>query len=96
MTQQDALPAEGMPEPKTPHKLSFMGLKMTSLADVFEMDTEHTFELSGVVRHIGPKRDAKGNLFKVVEIVVDKVTPKSYIEPRTVEPVTGDDAGDEA
>ena len=96
MNQQDALPAEGMPEPKTPHKVSFTGLKTESLADVFAMDTEHTFEVRGKVLHRGPKRDAKGNLFIVVQIDVDTITPKSYIEPRTVEPVTDGDAGEEA
>lgn len=91
---QDALPAEGMPEPKTPHKVSFIGAKLSSLADVFEMDSAHEFTIRGTVVHRGPKRDAKGNLFTVVQIEVGEITPTSYEEPRTVEPLpagSGDD-----
>jgi hypothetical protein len=91
---QDALPAEGMPEPKIPHKITFTGARATSLANVFEMDSHHKFEVHGTVVHRGPKRDAKGNLFTVVQIEVEAITPMSYVEPKSVRPIDGG-AGDE-
>lgn len=86
-------PFEGMPDPVTPTKITFVGVRAESAADVFQMGDTHEFKVTGRVVHLGPKEAADGTIHQLVQVKVDSIVPLSYSEPASTPPVVGPDDG---
>jgi hypothetical protein len=87
-------PFDGMPEPTTPTKITFVGVRADSAADVFKLGDEHEFKVSGRIVHLGPEEMADGHVRQLVKVRVESVEPLTFTEPK-VQPVEDDDAGDD-
>lgn len=92
-TEQDALPAEGMPEATIPTKFSFLGVRVTSATSKrFKIGDRLEFNVSGEVILAAPKRKADGSVHELVQIQVDPdgITPLSFDEPAVVTVISPD------
>lgn len=88
----DDQPFDGMPEPTTPTRITFIGVRVDSrAADVFTYGARHEFKVSGEVVHLGPKKKADGSTYLLVQVEVDNVVPLTYAEPLSGAPDDQDD-----
>ncbi len=74
-------PFEGMPNPTTPTKITFVGVRADSAADVFKLGDRHEFKVAGEIVHLGPEKMADGHIRQLVKVAVESVEPLTYTEP---------------